>query len=170
VTENEVAKQVVDAAYHVPTSLGPGLLESVYELVLAYELEKRGLRTLRQRAVPIVYQGIRMEIGFRADLIVEDLVIGEIQSVETVVPVHQKQLLTHLRLAEKRLALLINFNVALIKEGIIRIVNGLPDGSPAHDAKFGLRPFHAARFNWAMLVSYIVRIALIASRPVGVSG
>ena len=126
-TENEAAKQIVDAAFRVHTSLGPGLLESVYEVVLAYELERRGLRVIRQQPVPIVYQGTRMEIGFRADLIVEDLVIVEIKSVEAVAPVHKKQLLTHLRLANKRLGLLINFNVALIKEGITRIANGMPD-------------------------------------------
>ena len=126
-TENEVAKQIVDAAYRVHTSLGPGLLESVYEVVLAYELEKRGLHTVRQQAVPIVYQGIRIEMGFRADLIIEDQVIVEIKSVDAVAPVHKKQLLTHLRLADKRLGLLINFNVALIKDGITRIVNGLQE-------------------------------------------
>ena len=126
-TENEVAKQIVAAAYRVHTSLGPGLLESVYEVVLAYELEQRGLHTVRQQAVPIVYQGIRIEMGFRADLIIEDQVIVEIKSVDAVAPVHKKQLLTHLRLADKRLGLLINFNVALIKDGITRIVNGLPD-------------------------------------------
>jgi len=122
-----VAKQIVDAAYRVHTSLGPGLLESVYEVVLAYELEKRGLHTVRQQAVPIVYQEIRIEMGFRADLIIEDQVMVEIKSVDAVAPVHKKQLLTHLRLADKRLGLLINFNVALIKDGITRIVNGLPD-------------------------------------------
>jgi GxxExxY protein len=127
VTENEVAKQVVDAAYRVHTSLGPGLLESAYEAVLAYELEKRGLRTVRQQAVPIVYQGTRIEVGYRADLIVEDSVIVEIKSVEAVAPLHKKQLLTHLRLADKRLGLLINFNVLLIKDGITRIANGMPD-------------------------------------------
>ena len=116
----------MDAAYHVHTSLGPGLLESVYEMVLAYELEKRALRVVRQQPVPIVYQGTRIEMGFRADLIVEDLVIVEIKSVEVVAPVHKKQLLTHLRLAGKRLGLLINFNVALINEGITRIANGMP--------------------------------------------
>ena len=126
-TENEVAKQVVDAAYRVHTSLGPGLLESAYEAVLAYELEKRGLRTVRQQAVPIVYQGTRIEVGYRADLIVEDSVIVEIKSVEAVAPLHKKQLLTHLRLADKRLGLLINFNVLLIKDGITRIANGMPD-------------------------------------------
>ena len=96
-------------------------------MVLAYELENRGLRVVRQRAVPIVYHGIRIEMGFRADLIVEDLVIVETKSVEALAPVHKKQLLTHLRLADKRLGLLINFNVALIKDRITRIANGMPD-------------------------------------------
>lgn len=125
-TENEVARQVVDAAYHIHTTLGPGLLESVYEVVLAYELEKRGLRVKRQQAVPVVYGGIEIAVGFRADLVVEEQVIVEIKSVEAVAPVYQKQLLTHLRLTGKRLGLLINFNVALIKDGITRIANGLP--------------------------------------------
>ena len=125
--ENAVAQQIVDAAYRVHTSLGPGLLESAYEAVLAFELESRGLRVARQQAVPIVYQGMRIETGFRADLIVADLVIVEIKSVESVAPVHKKQLLTHLRLAGKRLGLLINFNVALVKDGITRIANGMPD-------------------------------------------
>lgn len=126
-TENEVAKQIVDAAYQVHTSLGPGLLESAYEAVLAWELEQQGLRVARQQTVPILYHGTRIELGFRADLIVADLVIVEIKSVEAVAPVHKKQLLTHLRLSGKRLGLLINFNVALIKEGITRIANGMPD-------------------------------------------
>lgn len=127
VTENEVAKQIVDAAFHVHTSLGPGLLESVYEAVLGYELEQRGLRTARQMAVPIQYQDTRIELGFRADLMVEDQVIVEIKSVEVIAAVHKKQLLTYLRLADKRLGLLINFNVALIKDGITRIANGLTE-------------------------------------------
>jgi len=88
-TENEVAKQIVDAAYRVHTSLGPGLLESVYEVVLAYELENRGLHTARQQAVPVVYQGTRIEMGFRADLIIEDKVMVEIQSVEAIAPGHK---------------------------------------------------------------------------------
>jgi GxxExxY protein len=125
--ENDVAKQIVDAAFRVHTGLGPGLLESVYEAVLALELENRGLRVVRQQPVPIVYQGMRIEMGYRADLIVEGCVIVEIKSVDAVAPVHKKQLLTHLRLADKRLGLLINFNVALIKEGITRIANGMPD-------------------------------------------
>jgi GxxExxY protein len=102
-TENEVAKQIVDAAYQVHTTLGPGLLESAYEVVLAYELENRGLHTARQQPVPIVYHGIRIEMGFRADLIIEDKVIVELKSVEAIAPVHKKQLLTHLRLTDKRL-------------------------------------------------------------------
>ncbi len=126
-TENEVAKQIVDAAYRVHTSLGPGLLESAYAAVLAFELENRGLRVVRQQVVPIIYHGTRIEMGFRADLMVADLVIVEIKSVEAVAPVQKKQLLTHLRLSGKRLGLLINFNVALIKEGITRIANGMPD-------------------------------------------
>jgi GxxExxY protein len=91
VTENEVAKPIVDAAYRVHTSLGAGLLESAYEAVLAYELEKRGLRTVRQQTVPILYQGTRIEMGFRADLSVEDSVIVEIKSVEAVAPVHSSR-------------------------------------------------------------------------------
>jgi GxxExxY protein len=126
-TENELATQIVDAAYRIHTSLGPGLLESVYEVVLAFDLERRGLRTLRQQVVPIVYQSRRIEMGFRADLIVEDKVIVEIKSVEAIAPVHKKQLLTYLRLADKRLGLLINFNVALIKDGITRVANGMED-------------------------------------------
>ena len=126
-TENELSRQIVDAAYQVHTHLGPGLLESVYETVLALELSRRGLRVVRRQAIPVVYDGMRIDMAFRADLVVEDSVIVEIKSVEAVAPVHKKQLLTHLRLAEKRLGLLINFNVTLIKQGITRIANGMPD-------------------------------------------
>jgi GxxExxY protein len=123
--ENEIAKEIVDAAYKVHTKLGPGLLESVYEVVLAYELERRGLRVIRQKAIPVVYEGVHLEEGFRADLIVEDKVIVELKSVETIHPVHKKQLLTYLRLANKHLGLLINFGAFLIKDGISRVVNNL---------------------------------------------
>ena len=126
-TENELSRQIVDAAYRIHTTLGPGLLESVYVLTLAWELEPRGLRVVRQSEVPVVYQGTRIEAGFRADLIVDDQVIVEVKSVETLAPVHKKQLPTYLRLANKRLGLLINFNVVLIKNGITRIVNGLQE-------------------------------------------
>jgi GxxExxY protein len=127
VDENAVASQIVDAAYRVHITLGPGLLESVYEAALAYELEKRGLRVSRQQAIPVIYEEVRIQMGFHADLLVEDQVIVEIKAVETIAPVHKKQLLTYLKLADKRLGLLINFNVALIKHGITRIVNGLQE-------------------------------------------
>jgi GxxExxY protein len=130
-TENDIAKHIVDAAFRIHTTLGPGLLESVYHTVLAYELAQRGLRTASQQPISIVYGSIRMDIGFRADLIVEDQVIVEIKSVEIVAPVHRKQLLTYLRLTDKRLGLLINFNAFLIKDGIFRIVNGLEEESHA---------------------------------------
>jgi GxxExxY protein len=129
-TENAIAKQIVDAAFRIHTTLGPGLLESVYHAVLAYELAQRGLRTVSQQPIPVVYGTIRIDIGFRADLIVENQVIVEIKSVEVLAPVHKKQLLTYLRLADKRLGLLIN-NAALIKDGITRIVNGLEEESHA---------------------------------------
>jgi GxxExxY protein len=127
VSENAVAQQIVDAAYRVHTTLGPGLLESVYEAALAYELEKRGLRIARQQVIPVVYEAVRIHTGFHADLVVEDVVIVEIKALECIAPVHKKQLLTYLKLADKRLGLLINFNVALIKDGITRIVNGLQE-------------------------------------------
>jgi len=105
----------------------PGLLESVYEVSLAYELEKRGLQAERQKPLPVVYENVRLEEGFRADLVVSDLVIVELKSVEAVAPLHKKQLLTYLRLSYKRLGLLINFGEARIKNGISRVVNGPPE-------------------------------------------
>ena len=133
-TENEIASQIVDAAYQIHTSLGPGLLESVYEALMAHELNRRGLLFVRQQPVPVVYDGIHLETGFRADLIVEDRVVVEIKSVDVLAPVHKKQLLTYLRLTGKRLGLLINFDTVLIKDGIARVVNGLleerADGGP----------------------------------------
>lgn len=125
--ENEIAKQIVDVAYQIHVKFGPGLLESVYEVLMAHELAKRGLSVTRQQAIPLVYETIRMEAGFRADLIVGDKVIVEIKSVDALTPVHKKQLLTYLRLANKHLGLLINFNTELIKDGIVRIVNGLKE-------------------------------------------
>jgi GxxExxY protein len=123
--ENAVAREIVDAAYQIHTKLGPGLLESVYETVLAFELGRRGLSVKRQVPVAIVYENISFNEGFRADLIVEDKVIVELKSVETVAPVHKKQLLTYLRLADKRLGLLVNFGSELIRDGISRVVNRL---------------------------------------------
>ena len=119
-SENEIARILVDVAFKIHTTLGPGLLESVYETVLFYELTRRGLKVLRQVGIPLVYEGMLLEEAFRADLIVEDKVVVEIKSVEQIAPVHKKQLLTYLRLADKRLGLLINFGEALIKDGITR--------------------------------------------------
>lgn len=123
-TENEIATIIVDASYKVHTILGPGLLESVYEAALAYELEMRGLRVIRQQSLPVIYESIKLEEGFRADLVVEEKVIVELKSVETLAPVHKKQLLTYLRISDKKLGLLINFGSVLIKDGITRVING----------------------------------------------
>jgi len=126
-TENEIAKQIVDVAFKIHTMYGPGLLESVYERILAYELQKRGLQVRRQQGVPVIHETIKMDLGFRIDLVVANRVVVEIKSVEAIAPVHKKQLLTYLRLTDKRLGLLINFNVELIKNGISRVVNGLEE-------------------------------------------
>ncbi len=126
-TENEIAAQVVDAAYKIHTTLGPGLFESVYETIMEQELTKRGLQVVRQQPLPVVWENVHLEAGFRVNLIVENKVIVEIKSVECLAPVHRKQLLTYLRLADKRLGLLINFDTELIKDGIARVVNRLED-------------------------------------------
>jgi GxxExxY protein len=127
VKENEIAKKIVDAAFKVHCALGLGLLETVYEVVLMRELEKRRLRVERQLPVKIAFDGAVFDEGFRIDLLVENCVIVELKSVETIAPVHKKQLLTYLRLADKRLGLLINFGEELIKDGIHRLVNGLKE-------------------------------------------
>ena len=124
-TENDIATKIVDCCFRVHMNLGPGLLESVYEAVLAYELEKRGLTVIRQQAIPVVYEGMKFDEGFRADLIVEDKVIVELKSIEKVAPVHKKQLLTYLRFTDMRLGLLVNFGENLIKDGITRVANGI---------------------------------------------
>lgn len=124
-TENEIAKIIVDAAFNIHVALGPGLLESVYEVVLAFELERRGLQVHRQQSISIVYETLTIENAFRADLVVEGKVIVEIKSVESTQPVHAKQLLTYLRLSHRRLGLLINFGTALLRNGVTRVVNGL---------------------------------------------
>jgi GxxExxY protein len=126
-TENEIARIIVDVAFKIHSTYGPGLLESVYETIMEFELKRHGLYVLCQHPIPLVYEGIKMEEGFRADLIVENKVIIEVKSVEALAPVHYKQLLTYLRIADKRLGLLINFGENLIKDGIHRIVNRLPE-------------------------------------------
>jgi len=124
-TENEIAKIIVDLCFKIHKVLGPGLLESVYEEVLVYELKKFGFAVLRQTGIPVIYENIKLDIGFKADLIIENLVIFELKSVENLLPVHKKQLLAYLKLTNKKLGLLINFNENLIKNRIIRIANGM---------------------------------------------
>ncbi len=124
-TENELSKIVVDCCYKIHTKLGPGLLESVYEEVLCYELSKNKINYIRQHPVKIIYEEVTLNVGFIADIIVEDKLILELKSVETLKNVHYKQLLTYIRLNNKKLGLLINFNENLIKNGIKRIVNNL---------------------------------------------
>jgi len=124
-TENELSKAMVDCCYKIHKPLGPGLLESVYKEVLYYVLTRNGLMCERQMGVPVTYENIEMDIGFRADIIVEGKVIVELKSVEKILPVHNKQLLTYLKLTGMKLGLLVNFNVELIKNGVTRIVNNL---------------------------------------------
>ena len=123
--ENQIAAAVVDAAFKIHTTLGPRLLESIDEATLEYELRNRGLSVLRQIGLPVYYEGLKLEIGYRVDLIIGDKVIIEIKSIEALAPIHKRQLLTYLRLANMRLGLLINFNVERIKDGIHRVVNDL---------------------------------------------
>ena len=126
-TENQLSKIILDAAFKVHTKTGPGLLETVYEVTLAYELQKQGLRVQRQVPIPIRYGELTFDEGFRADLLVEDKVIVELKSLEQLIRVHSKQVLTQLRLSDRRLGLLINFGEVHLKNGIERIVNGLPE-------------------------------------------
>jgi len=118
---DEVARQVVDAAFAVHSALGPGLLESVYETCLVHELAKRGVKAARQVVLPIHYDGIRLDGGLRLDFLVEDCLVVELKAVEALLPVHEAQLLTYLKLSGHRLGLLINFNMPLIKDGIRRL-------------------------------------------------
>lgn len=123
--ENDISYAIRGAAFKVHTALGPGLLESSYEAALAHELKKEGFKVQNQVGLPMVYDTIKMDIGYRIDLMVNDLVIVEIKSVEALNDVHHKQLLTYLKLSGKKLGLLMNFNVPSMKEGIVRIVNNL---------------------------------------------
>lgn len=127
--ENEVGTRIIEAAIAVHRELGPGLLETVYEAVLARELEERGVHTARQVAVPIIYKDLRFEEGFRADLIVEGIVLVELKSVERVTAAHKKQVQTYLRLTGLKLGYLMNFGEAILKAGITRCVNGLEEDS-----------------------------------------
>lgn len=122
---NELSGIIVDTAYHIHKELGSGLLEIVYEVILKRQLQKKGLSVERQKPVPIIYEGVSFDEGFRADLIVEKQIIIKLKSVETLAPLHSKQLLTYLRLLDFRLGLLLNFGAPLMKDGIKRIVNNL---------------------------------------------
>ncbi len=124
-TENEISKIVFDCALKVHRSLGPGLLESAYEECLFYELNKTNLKVEKQKPLPLIYENVKLEIGYRVDIIIENKVIIEIKSVEALNDVHLAQVLTYLKLSNSKLGMLINFNVTLIKNGIRRVVNNL---------------------------------------------
>lgn len=124
-TEDELSKIIVDISYKIHTKLGPGLLESVYEAILYHELIKKGLKVERQKPIPVIWDDVYLDIGFRSDLIIENKVIVEIKSVEKLSNTHLKQLLTYIKITGLKLGLLINFNEALIKNGIKRVVYGL---------------------------------------------
>ncbi|MCU0709707.1 MAG: GxxExxY protein [Pirellula sp.] len=123
---DDITGAIVDAAYKIHVGLGPGVLESVYEAVLARSLERLGLKVERQKAVTFNYDGMDFDEGFRVDLLVESTVVVELKSVENLAPVHSKQVLTYLRLMDLRVGLLINFGAPTLKEGLKRIVNDLP--------------------------------------------
>lgn len=124
---NEITSEIIAVSIDIHRRLGPGLLESVYLHVLAYEIRKRGRRVDTEVPVPVVWETERLDIGFRIDMVVENAVIVELKSLETVHRVHKKKLLTYLRLADKRVGLLINFGEELLKDGVVRVVNGLPE-------------------------------------------
>jgi len=127
--ENELAKIVVDTAFHIHSRLGPGLLESVYQTILFYELRKRGLQVEKESPILLKWDNVVFEEGFRADLIVENKLLIELKSIQSTAAVHKKIVLTYLRLTELKLGLLINFGEELIKDGISRVVNGLEDSA-----------------------------------------
>jgi len=123
--ENELSRSILDAAFRVHSALGPGLLEGAYEACLAYELRAEGFRVLTQVPLPLVYREVALDVGYRLDLLVEELVVVEVKSIDRLAALHQAQLLSYLKLSGKRLGLTINFNVVLLKDGIKRLVNGL---------------------------------------------
>jgi GxxExxY protein len=123
--ENDISFDIRGAAFKVHASLGPGLLESVYEAALSYELRQKGYDIKNQVGVPMIYENIKMDVGFRLDIMVSDLVIVEVKSIEAILDIHYKQLLTYLRLSDKKLGLLINFNSLILKDSIFRVANNL---------------------------------------------
>jgi len=124
---DQISRRIIGAAIEVHRHLGPGLLESVYQLCLAFEPKQRGLRIEEQKALPVTYKEVQLDCGYRLDFVVEDEIIAEIKAVEKILPIHEAQLLSYLRLAHKRVGLLINFHVPILKNGLKRIVNEFPD-------------------------------------------
>jgi len=119
---NQITYEIIGAAYKVHTELGPGLLESAYEVCLEYELLKKGFKVERQKQLPVIYEDVKLDAGYRIDLLVEDTVIVELKAVEKIAPIHQAQIMTYLKLSERKLGLLMNFNVTDMKKGIKRII------------------------------------------------
>jgi GxxExxY protein len=133
---NAISGQVVDAAMRVHSALGPGLLESAYEACLKHELTKRGLKVVSQLELPIIYDDVRLDVGYRLDLLVENEIVVELKSIEKLLPIHEAQLLSYLKLSNRQIGILLNFNTIHLKEGITRIVNnyGVPQRSSASSA------------------------------------
>jgi len=129
--EDDLSKSILDAAFRVHTAIGPGLLESAYEACLAYELRNIGLQVLTQVPLPLNYKEVKLDIGYRLDLLVEDLVVIEVKSVDCLAAIHQAQVLSYLKLSSKKLGILINFNEVHLRHGIKRVVNGLKPDSPS---------------------------------------
>jgi GxxExxY protein len=126
---DQISRRIIGAAIEVHKSLGPGLLESSYQACLAFELRDRGLRVDEQRPLPVVYRSVHLDCGYRMDLVVEDSIVVEIKAVEQLAPIHDAQVLSYLRLSGKRVGLLINFHVRVLKDGLKRIVNQFPDSA-----------------------------------------
>lgn len=124
---NDLTGSIINTAIHLHRELGPGLLESVYRRIMYHELHKKGLEVVSELAIPVHWDQLKLDLGFRCDLLVSNLVVVETKSIEAIAPVHKKQLLTYLRLMKKQVGLLINFNVDVLKDGICRVVNGFKD-------------------------------------------
>ena len=124
---DQISRRIIGAAIEVHRHLGPGLLESAYQSCLVYELRQRGLRVEQQKPLPVIYKEVKLDCGYRLDLVVEDEIIVEVKAVESLLPIHEAQLLSYLRLAHKKVGLLINFHVPVLKNGLKRIVNEFPD-------------------------------------------
>lgn len=137
---NDVTGQIIDAAIKVHTALGPGLLESAYEVCLTHELRQRGMKVQTQVVLPIQYNGLNLDAGYRIDLLVEDIVIVELKAVEEMLPLYDAQILSYLRLRQLQVGLLINFNVVKLKEGLRRIVNNYSGPSPRSSAPSAVTP------------------------------